>query len=166
MGVFMNVRILDKKGLVFAVLLVFGICLVIPPASAQMSPDLPPWLNESPPEDVIWGIGVAKLSNNRNSAALAELRARSGLVNQLGSEVSYLYRDDDPVFDNLYMYFMSQVSTDFSFELMHETRVVRGWTAPDGTYWCLVEMRKADALKYAGAYSYYVREQHGYILME
>ncbi|MDR0877521.1 MAG: hypothetical protein LBN21_05670, partial [Treponema sp.] len=46
------------------------------PAAAPVTVDQPEWLNDFPPEDALWGIGIAKQSSANMSMTTAEARAR------------------------------------------------------------------------------------------
>ncbi|MHB9291276.1 hypothetical protein Holit_00349 [Hollandina sp. SP2] len=126
---------LNKKSMVFMVVFCLHIFGAITQIKGQS--DFPPWVNDSIPAHEIWGIGSAKLVNSRNSMNLAELRARFAIVAQLHSEL--VSEDYD---------FVSAYMLEASFEIMHDTRVLKRWTAPDGTSWCLAAMKKSDAVKY------------------
>lgn len=137
--------VINKKKIFFVVLF----CLYIFGAVIQVngqSNDIPSWINYFPPEDEIWGIGVAKLINSRNSMNLAELRARAAIVSQIYSRIIARYDDDE--FNNLYTFFLQYFQIEASFEIINATWVLRTWEAPDGTSWCLVAMRKSDSIRY------------------
>jgi len=143
----MAVLVLSKK---FMLLMAF-FCLSVFGTVTQVYGQsiIPPEIREyrlSAPENEILGIGMAKLVNGRNSMDLAELRARSVIVSQIYTkEIS---RAGDEVFNDLYQFLVEVVSTEASFEIMNDTRVVWAGETPDGTSWCLIAMYKSDARKY------------------
>jgi hypothetical protein len=134
------------KLVLFLVLFCLNIFGIIIPMYGQSDNNTPSWINEFPPEDEIWGVGVAKLVNSRNSMNLAELRARSAIVSQLYTRL--VARAEDDEFNNLYEYFIMYNSIEASFEIINATKVLRQWEAPDGSYWSLIAMKTSDAMKF------------------
>ncbi|MDR0501984.1 MAG: hypothetical protein LBH16_01555, partial [Treponema sp.] len=63
------------------------------PASAAGPITTPDWLNDFPPEDVIWGIGIAKQSSPAMSMTTAEARARTAIARQLNTKVQAMFTD-------------------------------------------------------------------------
>jgi hypothetical protein len=63
------------------------------PDSKQRDPNSPPWLNDLPPADEIWGIGIAKQSSEQMSMTMAETRARAGIARQLNARVEDMITD-------------------------------------------------------------------------
>jgi hypothetical protein len=137
--------VINKK----TIFLCFFFCLnvfgMITQAKGQ-SNNVPPWIDDVPPENELWGLGTAKLVNSRNSMDLAELRARCTVALDIYCPVFYSVDDDES--NDLLFFFMMYASVDISFEIINDTKVLRAWESPDGTSWCLVAMDKADAKKY------------------
>ncbi|MDR0501854.1 MAG: hypothetical protein LBH16_00885, partial [Treponema sp.] len=63
------------------------------PAAAIGPANSPDWLNDFPPEDVIWGIGIAKQSSPSMSMTTAEARARTAIARQLNTKVQAMFTD-------------------------------------------------------------------------
>jgi hypothetical protein len=163
----MNRLLLNKKYRFLVVLLCLNLFGSISQTFGQSNnnPNIPAWINEQPPEDMIWGIGLAKLVNGRNSMNLAELRARTSIVRQIYTPITILVRDDDNEFNNLYFLLLEYVAVQVSFELMNDTRVLKRWEAPDGNSWCLIEISKSDVRKYISVYES-VYDQYYYEFVE
>jgi hypothetical protein len=110
----------------------------------------PPWFNDFPPEDVLWGIGTAKQSNDSMSMEFAEMRARQSISRQLSAAVSGMLTDHA---EDIGVKNVTQLQERIGRQLNNNTltgaRPLQRWKAPDGTFWYLVEYRKADAAKYA-----------------
>ena len=155
---------MKRKMCFFGVILCLYVFCAIPQTSAQSNnnPNVPSWINDDPPEGMIWGIGLAKLDNNRSSMNSAELRAKRAIVRQLGFE-TILEKEGDPVFNQLYEYFLLSVADDFLSVINHEIRVLKRWEAPDGNSWCLFEMRKSDVEKHKSTYEKLFQEYYEYL---
>ena len=110
----------------------------------------PPWLNDSPPDDVIWGIGVARQSSESMSMTTAEARARVSVARQLNTRVQAMFTDYNQDAGNV----SSQVNVSLQEDVSRQVtnmdvsgaRPIQRWKASDGTYWFLVEINKSDAL--------------------
>ena len=113
---------------------------------------------------MLWGIGVAELVNNRSSMALAELRARAQVVQQIKQVIHIRHGDD--VFNNLFELYLGYVNITASFAIKHVARVSRQWIAPDGTSWSLVEMRGADVAEYFSIIENILLEYHRFVFQD
>jgi uncharacterized protein YcfL len=135
----------------FLILLTFSLIMMVGCASAPARPaNAPDWINEMPPEDVIWGIGIARQSSPAMSMTTAEARARVAIARQLNTRVQAMFTDYNLDAGNV----GSQASTSMQEDVSRQVtnidvsgaRPIRRWQAPDGeTWWFLVEYRKSDA---------------------
>ncbi|MDR2364080.1 MAG: hypothetical protein LBD65_06660 [Spirochaetaceae bacterium] len=115
--------------------------------------NIPEWINDFPPDDVLWGIGSSKSSIDTLAMETAELRARQDISRQL-----------TVITDGLIETFAQEAgSTDTQAALEYKQSVGRGltsanltgavpvkrWRSPDGTWWYQIQMSKADAAKVA-----------------
>jgi hypothetical protein len=111
----------------------------------------PDWLNDFPPEDVLWGIGTAKQSSPTMSMTTAEARARVAIARQLSSKVQAMFTDYNLDAGNVRNQANSSMQEDVSRQITNMdvsgARPIKRWQAPDGTWWYLVEFKKSDAKK-------------------
>jgi PBP1b-binding outer membrane lipoprotein LpoB len=122
-----------------------------PPAAAV---NLPPWINESAPEDVIWGIGTAKQSTVQLGMTIAETRARQDVSRQLltitqGMITDYSRDANVGTANQASIGLQESVTRQLSEAQLVGARRDQLWTAPDGTFWARVVYSKADAAKFA-----------------
>jgi hypothetical protein len=114
---------------------------------------MPEWLNDFPPEDVIWGIGTAKQSNDSMAMQFAEMRARQSISFQLTAAVKAMLTDygEDMGAANV-----TQLQENVGQQLTNSTLTgaipIKRWKAQDGTWWYLVQYSKADAAKLATSF--------------
>jgi hypothetical protein len=144
-----------KKGL-FLCLTVFAAAVLAvscssAPAAPQQDPNSPPWLNDFPPEDAIWGIGIAKQSSEQMSMTMAETRARAGIARQLNARIEDMItdynRDAGTVASQAALSLQEVVTRQVTSMQLNGTKPLQRWKAPDGTYWFLLSYSKADAQK-------------------
>jgi hypothetical protein len=128
--------------------LVIGCMLVCGVAMAQT----PPWINDSPPEGVLWGLGSAKQSNAGLSQITAEGRARQSLSFQLNSCIKAMItdhnRDAGPAGAQVNTSVQESITRIVSESNLNGTKVIKSWRAPDGTHWSLIEYSKELAKKW------------------
>jgi len=113
--------------------------------------DVPPWLNDIAPDDVIWGIGQAKQSSVSMSMTIAESRARAGIARELQTKVQQMIEDYNMDAGNA----KNQANASMQQNIMRQVvnidvsgaRIVQRWQGRDGTWWFKAEMKKADARK-------------------
>jgi len=121
------------------------------PAAAGAASDIPPWLNDFPPEDAIWGIGSAKQSSVSMSMTTAEARARVAIARQLQSKVQAMFTDYNNDAGNVKNQANTSLQEDVSRQITNMdvsgARPIQRWQGKDGTWWYLVEMKKSDAKK-------------------
>jgi hypothetical protein len=118
-------------------------------AEAQQTP---PWINEMPPDGVLWGIGVAKQSNQGLSKTMAENRARQSISLQLESAVKAMLtdynRDAGTGGKPVSVSFQESISRTVSGSQLTGSKVLNVWVAPDGNFWSRVEYRKEAAKRW------------------
>jgi len=109
----------------------------------------PEWLNDFPPEDAIWGIGIAKQSSAAMSMTTAEARGRTAIARQLNTKVQAMFTDYNLDAGNVANQANSSMQEDVSRQVTNMdvsgARPIKRWQAPDGTWWYLVEFKKSDA---------------------
>ena len=140
-----------RKIVAITILMCINIFGIIADISGQSNSaiNLPPFISRAMvPDDEYSGIGAANLTNNQDlSMTLAEIYART----EIAQEIYTMFRTDrynDDVFDNLNYQFIRYIHLLASFEIAKDTKIISRWVAPDGTTWCLVTMKKSEALKY------------------
>ncbi|MDR1902438.1 MAG: LPP20 family lipoprotein [Treponema sp.] len=127
----------------FAVLLTSGIL------GAQT---LPSWLNETPPSDVLWGIGSAKQANRSFAQTLAEGRARQSISFALNSSIKSAITDHNreatvngvTVSTGL----QESITRILTESQLNGTQVSKVWFASDGTAWVRIEYSKELAKRW------------------
>jgi hypothetical protein len=120
------------------------------PTSTTTGPTTTPeWLNDFPPEDVLWGIGIAKQSSAQMSMTTAEARARVAVARQLDTKVQAMFTDYNldagTVSNQANASMQEDVSRQITNMNISGARPIKRWEAPDGTWWYLVEFKKSDA---------------------
>jgi predicted small secreted protein len=139
-----------KKISLILLVLFFGIalaaCATKPTAGAAS--DVPPWLNDVPPADVIWGIGSAKQSSTQASMNTAEARARVAVARQLQTRVQAMFTDYNLDAGNVRNQANSSLQEDVSRQITNMdvsgARPIQRWKGKDGSWWFLVEVKKSD----------------------
>ncbi|MDR2942887.1 MAG: LPP20 family lipoprotein [Treponema sp.] len=142
-----------KKFFLILLVLAFGFTLAAcgSKPSVGSATDVPPWLNDFPPDDAIWGIGTAKQSSQQMSMTTAEARARVAIARQLGTKVQAMFTDYNLDAGNVKNQANASLQEDVSRQITNMdisgARPIQRWQGKDGTWWYLVEMKKADAKK-------------------
>jgi len=139
----------------FSILLVLSLvfmavaCKSAPTSTTTGPTTTPEWLNDFPPEDVLWGIGVAKQSSPTMSMTTAEARARVAVARQLNTKVQAMFTDYNLDAGNVNAQANASLQEDVSRQITNMdvsgAQPVKKWQAPDGTWWFLVELKKSDA---------------------
>jgi hypothetical protein len=131
--------------LVFAV----AACGTTSKAQPNAQSNSPDWVNDFPPEDVLWGIGTAKQSSPSMSMTTAEARARVAIARQLNTKVQAMFTDYNldagPVGNQVSTSLQEDVSRQVTNMDVSRARPIKRWEGPDGTWWFLLELSKADA---------------------
>jgi len=111
---------------------------------------MPPWINDMPPEDVLWGIGVADNVQVAMRMTMADSRARQDIARQLNTVVNGMVtdyaREAGGITDAAVVQFQEMVSRQVTDATLRGVVRDQQWTAPDGrTLWMRVRISKADA---------------------
>ena len=135
--------------LVLSLVLMVAACGSSPAQSAAGPANMPEWINDFPPEDVIWGIGVAKQSSLSMSMQTAEERARVAIARQLSSKVQAMFTDYNLDAGNAgsqaNVSLQENVSRSITNMDVSGVRPIKRYTAPDQTVWVLAEFSKNAA---------------------
>ena len=122
---------------------------------AQVSdPTMPPWVNEQPPEGMLWGIGVSSNAQQQMRMTMADSGARADIARQLqvlaqGMVTDYS-REAGGINNTAAMQFQESVSRQIAQATLSGAVREVMWTTPDGkTLWVRLKMSKADAAKSA-----------------
>jgi len=120
------------------------------PATGVTDPSMPPWINEQPPEDVLWGIGVADNVQMNMRMTMADSRARQDIARQLEvvaqGMVTDWAREAGGMTDAAVAQFQESVSRQVTQATLRGAARETMWTAPDNrTLWVRVEITRADA---------------------
>jgi len=110
--------------------------------------DVPPWINDFPPEDSIWGVGAARMSSVSMAMTTAEARARVAIASQLANKIDIViteYRNAAGNESTDYTVMYETVTRQVTSMNLSGARAIQRWQGEDGTMWYLVEMKKADA---------------------
>jgi hypothetical protein len=142
-----------KKICLFLLVLSVGFALMSCGSSAKSTAagpvGTPEWINEFPPEDVFWGIGIAKQSSPSMSMTTAEARARVSVARQLNTKVQAMFTDYNQDAGNVRNQANTSLQEDVSRQITNMdvsgARPIKRWQAPDGTWWYLVELKKSEA---------------------
>ncbi|MDR0313677.1 MAG: LPP20 family lipoprotein [Treponema sp.] len=138
----------------FSILLVLALvfmalgCASKPPVDSATN--VPPWWNDvTPPEDVLWGDGMAKQSSPSMSMTTAEARARVAIARQLNTLVQAMFVDYNLDAGNVNNQANTSLQENVSRQITNMNvsgaRTVQRWQAPDGTYYIRLELSKSDA---------------------
>jgi hypothetical protein len=135
--------------LVLSLILMVAACASKPATSTTTGPTTTPeWINDFPPEDVLWGIGTAKQSSAQMSMTTAEARGRVAIARQLNTKVQAMFTDYNLDAGNVNNQANASMQEDVSRQVTNMdvsgARPIKRWQAPDGTWWYLVEMKKSD----------------------
>jgi hypothetical protein len=135
------------------ILLVLSLVFMMAACGSSAKPtgptNTPEWLNDLPPEDAIWGIGIAKQSSPSMSMTTAEARARVAIARQVQAKVQAMFTDYNLDAGNVNAQANASLQEDVSRQITNMdvsgARPIKKWEAPDGTWWFLVELKNADA---------------------
>ena len=135
--------------LVLSLVFMVAACKSSPTSTTTGPTTTPEWLNDFPPEDVIWGIGIAKQSSPSMSMTTAEARARVAIARQMSTRVQAMFTDYNLDAGNVNAQANASLQEDVSRQITNMdvsgARPIKRWEAPDGTWWFLVEFKKSDA---------------------
>ncbi|MDR2493984.1 MAG: hypothetical protein LBD24_02055 [Spirochaetaceae bacterium] len=124
------------------------------PESNTAVSDIPEWfLNPPMQEDVIFGSGTAKMSDLNMSLQMAESRARQSISFTLNANVQAMITDytrNAGTSENMTsLTFAESVGRQVTQTKLTGAQVYRRATGKDGTVYCLVALKKADAARLA-----------------
>lgn len=111
----------------FSFFLFFSSCKAKEPVPIT-GKEIPDWINDFPPEDAIWGIGIAKTESDGESILLAEDRARVAIARQLSTSVN---ASENLAIQNTNIH-------------VSGSKVLYREKDKDGAWWCLIELAKAN----------------------
>jgi hypothetical protein len=135
---------------VFVLALLAVGCGGSPEPRQHEDPNVPEWLNDFAPEDVLWGIGTAKQSSDSMSMTTAEARSRTSLARQLNAKVEAMFtdymRDAGTAGSQTALSLQEEVSRQVTSLQLNGARPIKRWKAPDGTWWYLMEYKVSDAI--------------------
>lgn len=144
-----------KKGSILCVAMILAILVFACGSGPRSSdPNLPDWvLNPPDQEDVLYGIGTAKMATVNQSMTMAESRARQSLAFQINANVQAMItdyaREAGTVNNSVSIQFAEQVGRQVTQTKLSGAVPVKREQAKDGTFWVLVRYPKADAAKAA-----------------
>ena len=127
------------------------------PVTAQEAalPTAPDWVDELPPEDALWGIGMAKLQNESLAQQAATSRARRAVAEQLSVLVQGMLtdyaREAGTISDSTSIQLVESVGRDVVSNSLSGAAPNARKRMPDGTWWIRVSLQKADAKKVAAS---------------
>jgi hypothetical protein len=128
-------------------------CKSVPPDTRVNDPNVPEWLNEFPPEDILWGIGSAKQSTDTMSMTMAEARARQNIAYQLSVEVQGMItdyaRDAGTINNQTSLALAESVNRQITDAKLTGAVPITRWRAPNGAWWFRVQLKKSDAAQVA-----------------
>jgi hypothetical protein len=136
------------------VVLVLGCKSYAKTQTATLNPNLPDFvMNPIQQEDVLYGIGSAKLSTLNQSMTIAEARARQSLAFQLSTNVQAMItdyaRDAGTVNNTASLQLAEQVGRQLTQTTLTGAIPVKREQTPDGTFWVLVSLNKDEAARAA-----------------
>ena len=143
-----------KKGLI-SVLVVsmaffaFG-CRSAPDAPTGVADvNMPPWINEMAPEDVLWGIGTSNVQLVDMRLRMSEASARQNIAEQIATQAQGMItswaREAGGVSDASAAVFAETVFRQLTEVTLQGVVPDLRWTAPDGHLWTRVRMTREDA---------------------
>ena len=141
---------LNKFGVLFAALMIAALVMGCGSQSAAKT-NAPEWADDLPPEDAIWGIGIAKLQNQSLGLETATTRAQRDVARQLSVLVQGMLtdyaREAGTLNNSSSIQFIESVGRNLvNANLSGATPNARK-LMPDGTWWVRVSLKKADAKK-------------------
>ena len=132
----------------FATLLFFG-CASKPPASSGM-PTKVANARKDAPENVLVGIGTAKMGTKAQSMNMAQTRARTDLSNSMDVIVKNMVRDytaSSEVDPNAALAFQENITVTLSKADLSGAVIWFEEEEKDGQWWCVMHLSKANVVK-------------------
>lgn len=124
-------------------------CRSRPPASEGM-PDRVANARRDAPEDVLVGIGNAKMGTVAQSRNIAATRARAEISNTMNSIVSNMVRDytaSSEVDPQAAMAFQENITVTLSRSNLSGAVIWYETSQRDGTWWCVMHLSKSDVVR-------------------
>jgi len=116
-------------------------------------PGVPEWINELPPQDELWGIGVAKLTNDSLARETAISRGRRDIAAQLSTLVQSMLTDyakeSGTLEDSASIQSIERITQDLININVSGASVNIQKRMPDGTWWVRVSFKKNEAERLA-----------------
>ncbi|MCL2320303.1 MAG: hypothetical protein FWC45_09475 [Treponema sp.] len=115
-------------------------------------PTMPPWVNEQPPQGMLWGIGVSSNVQQQMRLTMSDAGARQDLARQIqtlaqGMVTDYA-REAGGINQTAALQFTESVSRQIAQANLQGAVRDLLWTTPDGkTLWTRLKMSKDDAAK-------------------
>ena len=120
-------------------------------STSSANANMPGWINDLPPNDEFWGIGLAKLQNESLARTTATSRARSDVAAQLSTLVQSMLtdyaREAGTLQNTTSIQFIESVTRNVVNMEVNGASPNKQEKMPDGTWWVRVVMKKADAQK-------------------
>ena len=145
-----------------AYLVILGILVVFlamgcgsKPPEVKGDPNIPDFVLNPPLDDTyMYGVGSALFSNQSQAMQAADARARTDLANKLKTEVQAMIIDYSRTAgtennQTSALTFYESVSRQLTETTLTKVDVVERKRTPDGTWWTLMRMSKADAAQSA-----------------
>jgi hypothetical protein len=134
---------------VLCLLLAFFSCASKPPASSGMPPNVAN-AKRNAPEDVLVGIGNAKMGTKAQSRNIAAIRARAEISNSLNSIVKNMVRDytaSSEVDPNAALAFQENITVTLSKSNLSGAVIWLEEPDSDGYWWCVMRLSKANVAR-------------------
>jgi hypothetical protein len=159
-NLFQGVNPMKKAYGIISILLLAGMamsCASKPPPTApsarRVPGGFPDFVKESlkgAPEDVLVGVGTAKLNSLSQSRTLAANRARAEISRQLNTIVQDMIRDyqaSSEVDPESAVSFQENITVSLSKAELTGSTIAGEGEDENGNYWCVVMLNKADVAK-------------------
>jgi hypothetical protein len=123
-------------------------------SSQSFDPNLPDFVMNPPlQDDVLFGVGSARLSSTNQSMTFAEARARQSLASQISINVQAMLtdysRDAGGLNDKAALELAENVGRQIIDTTLTGAVPVKREKTPDGNFWVMVQMRKSEASRIA-----------------
>jgi hypothetical protein len=131
-----------------AALAFFG-CASKPPASGGMPPNIAN-ARRNAPEDVIVGIGNAKMGTTAQSRNIAATRAKADISNTMDSVVKNMVRDytaSSEVDPQAALAFQENITVTLSKSNISGAVIMNEEPDRDGQWWCVMYLSKTNVVK-------------------
>ena len=132
---------------------VFALCLVVILAGCATTSGIPDKIEKArknAPEDVLVGIGNAKMGTVAQSRNIAATRARAELSNGMNSIVSNMVRDytaSSEVDPQAAIAFQENITVTLSRSNVSGAQIIAEDEDKDGNWWCVLYLSKADVVR-------------------